>query len=66
MKKQEICRALERVSETKAFITATQLTRAMGLKTERHVKNNYLKGLECIDGKYYFIPDVAQALLERR
>lgn len=66
MKKQEVCRALERVSGTAAFITATQLTHAMGLKTARHVKEQYLKNLECVDGKYYFIPDVAAALLERR
>lgn len=66
MTKQEICRSLERVSGTAAFITATQLTQALGMKTVWRVQKNYLEGLDRVDGKYYFIPDVAKVLMERR
>lgn len=63
MNKQSICRALEKTSESQGFVTATQCAHFMGLKTSDYVKKKFLIDLECIDGKYYFIPDVAEAIL---
>jgi len=66
MTKQDIRRALAKAGETQAFITATQLAECMGIKTANYVKKAFLSGLECVDGKYYFIPDVAAELISRR
>ena len=66
MTKQEIKRALERVSESQGFVTATQFTKVMGQKTVDYMKKKYLNGLECIDGKYYLISDIVTVLWERR
>ena len=66
MTKQEIKRALERVSESQGFVTATQFTKFMGQKTVNYMKEKYLNDLECIDGKYYFIDDIAEMLMKRR
>lgn len=46
------------------FITKTQLAKCMGIKRAEHV-DRYLDGLDKIDGKYYFVPDVAKRLMER-
>lgn len=66
MTKQDIRRALAKAGETQAFITAAQFAEVMGIKTVNHAKRAFLSGLECVDGKYYFIPDVAAELISRR
>ena len=66
MTRQDIRRALAKVGETQAFITAAQFAEVMGIKTVNHAKRAFLSGLECVDGKYYFIPDVAAELISRR
>lgn len=66
MTKQDIRRALAKAGETQAFITETQLAACMGMKSASYVKKTFLSGLECVDGKYYFIPDVAAVLISRR
>lgn len=63
---QDIRRALAKAGETQAFITAAQFAEVMGIKTVNHAKRAFLSGLECVDGKYYFIPDVAAELISRR
>lgn len=66
MTRQDIRRALAKAGETQAFITAAQFAEVMGIKTVSHAKRAFLSGLECVDGKYYFIPDVAAELISRR
>lgn len=66
MTRQDIRRALAKVGEAQAFITAAQFAEVMGIKTVNHAKRAFLSGLECVDGKYYFIPDVAAELISRR
>ena len=66
MTRQDIRRALAKAGETQAFITAAQFAEVMGIKTVNHAKRAFLLGLECVDGKYYFIPDVAAELISRR
>lgn len=65
MLKQEIVRRFERDTNGQAFVTVAQLARLMGRRDQGKLKKAYLSGLEAIDGKYYFIPDVAQVLKER-
>jgi len=66
MTRQDIRRALAKAGETQAFITAAQFAEVMGIKTVNHAKRAFLSGLECVDGKYYFIPDVVAELISRR
>lgn len=66
MTKQDIRRALAKAGETQAFITETQLAKCMGMKSANYVKKVFLSGLECVDGKYYLISDVAAVLISRR
>lgn len=66
MTKQDIRRALAKAGETQAFITATQLAECMGMKSANYAKKVFLSGLECVDGKYYLISDVAAELISRR
>lgn len=66
MNKQEIVRKMEQVSKTQGFITASQFARFMGRTNVSKCKDKYLSGLERIDGKYYFIPDVAKVLMNLR
>lgn len=65
MTKNDIVHALESVTDGQAFITAAQLTRAMGRTDPKRIKAAYLKGLAAVDGKYYLIREVAAVLKER-
>ncbi len=65
MNKQEIVRKFEQATGGQSFITASQFARLMGCSNVDKCKNKFLSGLERIDGKYYFIPDVAAVLLSR-
>ncbi len=65
MVKQEIVRRFEKETRGQAFVTAAQFAGLMGMKDQGYAKRTYLKGLEAVDGKYYFIPDVAKKLMER-
>lgn len=65
MTKQEIQRDM-RAFVGGGFITRTQFAAYMGIKDPRKAKTKFLEGLEKVDGKFYFIPDVARALYERR
>ncbi len=46
------------------FITRADLARFLGIK-DPHCVDKYLAGLQRIGNKYYFIPDVAEALMGR-
>lgn len=65
MKKQDLIRKMEEASGTKGFITASQFARFMGLNNISKCKYKYLSGLDRVEGKYYFIPDVAAVLMSR-
>jgi hypothetical protein len=65
MNKKPIVDSLKSVTEGQAFITCVQLTKALGCKDQRKVKDKFLRGLEAIDGKYYLIVDVAEVLQKR-
>ncbi len=64
MTKQEVIRALEKVSDSQGFVTATQFAKFMGIKTSTYAEKRFLSDLECVDGKYYFIPDIATAIMK--
>lgn len=46
-------------------ITKTQLACFVQQKNLNRVKEKYLKDLECFEGKYYLIDDVAQNLFKK-
>lgn len=48
-----------------SFITCTELCKFLGKQNQSRVKREYLYGLDRI-GKAYFIPDVAQRLMDGR
>ena len=64
MTKQDLGRKLEQSTKTKGFITATEFARFMGCTNIYKCQQKYLKGLDRLDGKYYFIPDVAAVLMK--
>jgi len=66
MNKQDIVRRLEKVTEKQGFITAAQFARFMGRTNVSKCKAKYLDGLDRIDGKYYFVPEVAAVLMKHR
>lgn len=47
-----------------SFITRQQLANYMGIK-DPHCVDKYLHGLERVNGKFYFVTDVASRLKER-
>jgi len=60
--KKPIVDSLRLVTGGQAFITATQLARALGCTDSYKVKSKYLKELPALNGKYYLILDVAEEL----
>lgn len=64
MTRGEIAKELKSVTGEQAFITATQLTRALGRVDAYKVKREFLKDLESIGGRYLII-EVADALKRR-
>ena len=64
MDKQTIIRNMERQFGRRGCITKTEFAEYMGIS--RHHLGDWLDGLDKINGKYYFIPDVAQRLMDRR
>lgn len=64
MNKQEIVRTFRSITGA-VFITRKQLANLMGMK-DPHRVDRFLKGLDRIDRKYYYIPDVVEVLLSRR
>ena len=63
MDKQSLIRDMKSAFGS-AFITRQQLSQYMGIKNPKNV-DQYSKGLEKVNGKFYFIPDVAGVLKER-
>ena len=63
MQKTEMIKAMEKTAG-KLFITKKGAAELFGIK-DPHYAAKYLQGLEAIDGKYYFIPEVAASLKAR-
>ena len=62
MTQNDIVYALRQVTDGQAFITLSQLARALGRADPQKVKRDYLLDLEAVDKKYYLIRDVAKVL----
>ncbi len=63
MNKQELIREIKKSAESEGFITASQFARFIGVSNVSQCKYKYLSGLDKVDDKYYFIPDVATVLM---
>lgn len=64
MNKQNLIRDMQQYVGA-GFITACEFASYIGMKDSGKAKRKYLKDLESVDGKRYFIRDVAQMLIER-
>lgn len=64
MNKQELVRSMIQASGGSRFITKAELVRFMGLSNQRYVAR-YVDGLDRVDGKRFFIPDVAERIIGR-
>ena len=62
MTQNDIAYALKQATNGQAFITLSQLARALGRADPQKVKRDYLMDLEAVDKKYYLIRDVASVL----
>lgn len=63
MQKHELVAAMKPYAQGAAVITRQELAHFLGVKNPAHA-DRYLAGLQRISGKYYFIPDVADRLME--
>lgn len=63
---QELIRDMRRHTGGAGMITVAEFAAFMAQTNHDRVKKKYLIGLEAVDGKYYYIPDVARAIYERR
>lgn len=63
MQKTDMIKAMEKKAGT-LFITKKGVAELFGIK-DPHYAAKYLYGVEAIDGKYYFIPEVAEILKAR-
>lgn len=63
MTQAELSKELRGAAGDRVFITATQLSRAMGRSDTYKVKQKYLVGLDHVGGMY-FIPDVSKRIMK--
>lgn len=66
MQLKDIKRELSSAAGGAGMITKSQLLRYMGRSIHSRSSKTYLEGLEAVDGKYYFISDVAKRLYMRQ
>ena len=62
MDKRELVRDMKTYTGS-SFITKEQLRKYIGVSNNRYI-DKYLKDVERLSGKYYFIPEVAGRLKE--
>lgn len=62
MIKQDLVRALKRHADGADFIIKQEVARCLGV--DRHTVSRYLSGLDRIGGNRYFIPEVADRILQ--
>lgn len=63
MEKKQLIYEMKKQAGT-IFATKTDIAEWFGVK-DRHTVNRILGGLKSVDGKYYFIPEVADVLWAR-
>lgn len=63
MQKQAMINEMEKSSGI-LFATKKQVADWFGI-SDQHYISKYLHGVEAIDGKYYFIPEIAEVLKAR-
>lgn len=61
MDRQNLIRDMKRYCKGASFITKAQFKDYVGFS--RATADRKLRGLEKVDGKYYFIPDVVKKML---
>ena len=65
MTKQALTQDMKRAAGGASFITVTQLAAYLGRTNKSKVKYEYLADLDRV-GNGYFIPDVAEMLMQKR
>lgn len=61
----DISASLRKVTGGQAFITVSQLAKALGRTDQAKVRKAYLSDLTAVDGKYFLIAEVADVLKRR-
>ena len=64
MTKKDIIADMKKHVDGESFITITGLQKYIGVRSH-HSVDKYIIGLERINNRYYFIPDVADSLLKQ-
>lgn len=64
MSRTDLAADMKRFCDGGGFITRKKLADYMGIKDPRAVAR-YLHGLVAIDGRYYYIQDVANELIQK-
>lgn len=59
----DIINGFKRINGRQMFVTKTQIAEAMGVKQTRSI-NWIVKDLEAVNGKYYFLTDVKNKIME--
>lgn len=65
MTKQKLIKDMEKKTGS-SFITITEICKYLGLSNQHRVKTTFLADLDRVNGKLYFIPDVAEKIMESR
>lgn len=65
MTKQELVRSLKSAASGAEFITLSELTAYLGYKDKYKVKKKFLYDLDPVAKTKFFIPDVANRILEK-
>ena len=63
MTKKELVADMKKHVDGASFITITSLQKYMGVRSH-HSVDKYIVGLERINNRYYFIPDVVDSILQ--
>lgn len=64
MVKSDLIRDMKSFTSGASFISVTELTKYLGQSNQTRIKNRYLSGLKPVAGKKYYIPEVAEKVLE--
>lgn len=64
MVKSDLIRDMKSFTSGASFISVTELTKYLGQSNQTRIKNRYLSGLQPVAGKKYFIPEVAEKVME--
>ena len=65
MVKSDLVRDMKSFTHGASFISVTELTKYLGQRNITRVKTKYLTELQPVAGKKYFIPEVAEKVMEK-